>query len=467
MEAKLKKRRGIGLSALFWRYLITTGLCLLAIPLVMFSVILGLMYSGLMLPANTAAIQVQNAVSALPEGSLAPSELPYYVRWAVFDTEGHITEQSPDLSFHRQAMLQQVFHGGNTVCSSFPYTQYHQRASLPDGRLCIMQYDFSVPYCSKALQGRLPDAQFTSLLLMLLEAVVVAALLTRHYTHILKRDAKALTAATQTIAAQQLDVAFSDTARVRELQETLSAMDALRQGLADSLQEQWALEEQRRQEVAALAHDLKTPLAIISGNGELLAEDSLLAEQQQCVDAILRSAERMKCYVGQLRTLAVEEGGRRESRVSYTLTELFDEWAAIGRTLCDMHNICFSAPIPQDIPCCVLRESLTRAVQNLLDNAARFTPVGGKISLMAYRDSDMLCICVRDSGPGFTPEALSRAGHAFYTQDTSRPADGHMGLGLYAARQVAERHAGKLLLQNESDGAAVTLQIRLFPAQSS
>ena len=94
---------------------------------------------------------------------------------------------------------------------------------------------------------------------------------------------------------------------------------------------------------------------------------------------------------------------------------------------------------------------------NLLDNAARFTPEGGAVRLSAYVEEAVLTVAVEDSGPGFSPEALARAGRGFYTGDASRPREGHMGMGLTFARQTARRQGGTLALTTTGGGARAAL----------
>ena len=109
----------------------------------------------------------------------------------------------------------------------------------------------------------------------------------------------------------------------------------------------------------------------------------------------------------------------------------------------------------------VLGRLAVRAVLNLLDNAARFTPEGGAVRLSAYVEEAVLTVAVEDSGPGFSPEALARAGRGFYTGDASRPREGHMGMGLTFARQTARRHGGTLELSNTGRGARAALTLPL------
>ena len=209
-------------------------------------------------------------------------------------------------------------------------------------------------------------------------------------------------------------------------------------------------------------HDLKTPLSIVSGSAELLEEDALSPAQRERVDAILRSAGRIRDYMEQLRALTAA-GGPAEvgGRATAELSALAEGWAAAGRGLCAPRGLRFSLDCPASRPCTLFRSELDRAVLNLLDNAARFTPEGGAVRLSAYVEEAVLTVAVEDSGPGFSPEALARAGRGFYTGDASRPREGHMGMGLTFARQTARRHGGTLELSNTGRGARAALTLPL------
>ena len=99
---------------------------------------------------------------------------------------------------------------------------------------------------------------------------------------------------------------------------------------------------------------------------------------------------------------------------------------------------------------------LTRALENILDNAVGHTPAGGTVTLDVSKAEDTLVFTVTDTGPGFTPEALHKAGQFLYT-DAARPGNGHQGLGLYLARSVAQAYGGKLVLANTGIGAQAQL----------
>ena len=203
-------------------------------------------------------------------------------------------------------------------------------------------------------------------------------------------------------------------------------------------------------------------LPYVSGSAELLEEDALSPAQRERVDAILRSAGRIRDYMEQLRALTAT-GGPAEAggRATAELSALAEGWAAAGRGLCAPRGLRFSLDCPASRPCTLFRSELDRAVLNLLDNAARFTPEGGAVRLSAYVEEAVLTVAVEDSGPGFSPEALARAGRGFYTGDASRPREGHMGMGLTFARQTARRHGGTLELSNTGRGARAALTLPL------
>ena len=159
-------------------------------------------------------------------------------------------------------------------------------------------------YGNEALRGVLPDFELASLVLLAVVLVTTVTLITRHYTRRLRRAADKLAAASARIAEGQLEGGDFSSAGVRELDGAMDAMRTLKENLSGSLQAQWRMEQQRAEQMAALAHDLKTPLTIIGGNAELLAEDALSDAQRANVDAILRNTRYAGEYIASLRALA-------------------------------------------------------------------------------------------------------------------------------------------------------------------
>ncbi len=418
-----------------------------------------MLQSGIVLPASTAADQADAVVESLSTGEKAPGEIPYYYRWAVFDGDGqvigHGNMDDRRLGYAKSAL------GGVSRPQGIFYAQYHRIAPLPDGSVCVVQYDYSMPYGAEVLQRKLPEFQSCASVVLLLAWLAAGAVSTRHFAGLLRRDASRLTAATRAMEQRRLDVPLTGRTRVREFGETLAAMDQLRVSLARSLERQWAMEQQRELELAALTHDLKTPLTVISGNAELLREDGMEPRQHEMVDTILRSSLRLQDYVAQLRAVAGRGTAGEGKREPVCLSDLAEGWQGVGRSLCAGKQADFAcSPVPS-VKLTVNRDGLDRAVTNLLDNAVRYTPAGGTVSLLLRAEGKRLTISVEDDGPGFSGEALARGEQAFFTGEGSRPQEGHMGMGLYYAGRVARQHGGALRLSNTQRGARVDMTISI------
>ena len=117
----------------------------------------------------------------------------------------------------------------------------------------------------------------------------------------LTQETEKLTAAAQAVARKELDSAVFSGAKVREYESALQALQTMGDALTGSLQRQWQMEQQQREQILQLSHKLKTPLTIVEGNAELLAEDALTPEQREQVQAILGGVEQTRTYLGRIR----------------------------------------------------------------------------------------------------------------------------------------------------------------------
>jgi signal transduction histidine kinase len=104
------------------------------------------------------------------------------------------------------------------------------------------------------------------------------------------------------------------------------------------------------------------------------------------------------------------------------------------------------------------RELLAQALTNLLDNALKYTPVGGHIDLEVKRNGDRVVVVVADSGPGIPPESREKVLERFARLDESRSLPGN-GLGLALVRAVSDQHDGRLVLTDNGPGLRVTLSL--------
>lgn len=259
--------------------------------------------------------------------------------------------------------------------------------------------------------------------------------------------------------SERLPVTGSD-----EFSELADTFNGLLGRLETAFGRQQRLIEQQRRFTADASHELKTPLTIIQGNTSLaLSGHPDLSEYHQAMGEIGMAAETMSRLVRDLILLAQSDAGRLgQGRIELLLREVLE--LAVVRVPRPEAAVCLSL---QDEALSVLgnEEELVRLFTNLLTNAARHTPAGGRISLTARREGDRAVVTVADTGDGLAPEHLPHLGERFYRVDSARARlDGGTGLGLSIARSIAEAHGGALAFASTL-GAGTTVTVTLPGAE--
>ena len=389
-----------------------------------------------------------------------PEAIPHFYEWALVE-DGEITDSNMNqkqLEYARREL------SGYSAPHGWFYSQYFHLVPLQNGQTVMLEYDYSVCYADPVLNDILPDFQTVYIGLLLALLLTLIGLCTGHYTRILRKDTQTIADACEMVRSRSLDMPLDGQARVKELQAALATIETLRGELSHSLKEQWTAEQRKNEALAALTHDLKTPLTVIGGNAELLAEDDLTPQQKELVLAILRGARHAEEYVKRLREVtagALFSSNREEIPVRELLSAFIQQGHYLsvqkGQAFAvDRSVTVFSAETVE-----IEKNEVLRAMENLLSNAFRFTPPGGTVLLGVELQSGRVGFWIQDSGPGFSPEALAKAGKTFYTEDGSRPQGGHMGMGLYFASQIAQKHGGCLSLENTSTGGKACLWLKL------
>lgn len=296
----MEKRNLTPLRNVLVRYLVVCGGGSIVILLVWWGLFMSLIRNGFLLPPVTGAqvcSEARDYAATATVETFDPNAIDPLCRYAILQAgTAHVLQTNMTAGQLKKA--RNILAGGRQwVMASYQYV-----VDMADGARCILQYDYSVPYADPALREVLPDFQTMYILLLILLEVIWLALCTHCTVKVLTWETRKLTKATAAIAAQRPEEIEVSGAKVREFAETLRAMQTMGSQLTASLQSQWKLEQQRAEQTAALAHDLKTPLAIITGNADLLAEDENLTEAQKAqIAAMQRAAEKADRY---LQTLA-------------------------------------------------------------------------------------------------------------------------------------------------------------------
>ena len=446
----MAKRKLTSLRSVLLRYLFLCGGGCALILVLWWVIFMQLINIGFLLPAVASAqacADARETVASMTADTFDSLQISDLCRWAVVQNDTVLQTNMDDR--HLKIALN-AFHGG----SGNPGYQYDVK--MADGSFCLLQYDYATPYADPALRDTLPDFQTCYILLLAVLILVWLGWQTHCTVRVFAAETARLHRAVDAIAAQQPERIDADGAHLREFSATLQAMQTMGRELTDSLQSQWRMEQQRAEQIAALTHDLKTPLSIIQGNADLLAEDALSADQQTQVEAILRGTERARHYLAALRTAGAAPAVQT-SLASHALTERL---AQTARALCAPAGIQFILQEEWQGTIRAAENDLLRAAENLLDNAAAHTPRGGTVTLTVAKENNSFILRVTDTGPGFTPEALAKAGEMLYT-DAARSDASHQGLGLYFAKKVAQFHGGTLVLSNLSGTHGACAELRL------
>lgn len=448
----MAKRKLTSLRSVLLRYLFLCGGGCALILVLWWVIFMQLINIGFLLPAVASAqacADARETVASMTADTFDSLQISDLCRWAVVQNDTVLQTNMDDR--HLKIALN-AFHGSGNL----GYTQYQYDVKMADGSFCLLQYDYATPYADPALRDTLPDFQTCYMLLLALLVIAWLGWQTHCTVRVFAAETACLHRAVDAIAAQQPERIDADGAHLREFSATLHAMQTMGRELTDSLQSQWRMEQQRAEQIAALTHDLKTPLSIIQGNADLLAEDALSADQQTQVEAILRGTDRAQQYLAALRT-ACAPSAAGETFSSHILVSTLAETA---RALCAPAGVQFVLDEQWQGTLCAAQCDLLRAAENLLDNAVRYTPRGGTVTLLVTKEKQDFILRVTDTGPGFTPEALAKAGEMLYT-DAARSDAAHQGLGLYFARKVAQSHGGVLVLSNLPAAHGACAELRL------
>jgi len=219
-----------------------------------------------------------------------------------------------------------------------------------------------------------------------------------------------------------------------------------------------------RRFVQDASHELRTPLAVIRGEADVaLSHDRSAAEYREALAIIQEESRRLSRLVDDLLNLARADAGHVPLQVEdLYLNDLLAECCRSVQPLAAARHIelrCFPS---EDVAFRGDEELLRRMVVNLLDNAIRYTPPGGKVSAVLEAQGPDVRIRVTDTGVGIAPEAASRVFERFFRADKARSRQqGGFGLGLSIVKWIAESHRGAVELVSQP-GAGSTFTVR-FP----
>jgi len=223
----------------------------------------------------------------------------------------------------------------------------------------------------------------------------------------------------------------------------------------------------RREFLSTVSHDLRNPLGVIESLACLLLEGDagpLTAEQNNLVQRIHSSTRQVLNLSGNLIDAERIEAGNFLLRASATdLGRIVNDAVQLARSASEIKGVRLDAKIPANLPAIELDVvQIERVLSNVLGNAIKFTPAGGRINVEVQQLAAALRITVRDNGIGVAPGSLASLGNKHYRAPSAVGAEGN-GLGLFIVAAVVEAHGGELDIQsrlNAGTTVVMTLPLR-------
>lgn len=453
-----KRKKNITIYRLFLKYLIgLTGTIIALILLLVLSVSAGLQ-SGILLPANFSAVRLSEMEQTLQE-AFHPASLPPYCSYMMLDKDGAMLESSMDDKERTKAKAYLLY-------GKRSYYTFYKILSQPNQNTLVIQYDLLAHFRNPLLHQLIPRPEIFLFFLLLSLIVLSTGITASRFSRKLKQNLRAIVIATEKIKNQDLDFEVSQT-EISDLNTVLDTITQLKSALSTSLKEQWDMEQQKKFQLSALTHDIKTPLTIIKGNAELLLEGNPCEEEKELLSYIQSGSCTIENYL-KLLMEAVNGNALQVRKREISLAGFVGDLVSRATVLCKTKNIEFQQRNLVTCPTIYADTVLLgRAIINIIDNAVCYSSPGSLITFSVYENETAIIFNVIDAGKGFSENGLKKATQEFFTEDTSRT-NHHYGLGLSFAKAVSEMHNGSLTLKNDdrTKGANVSIKISKSPAQA-
>jgi len=211
-------------------------------------------------------------------------------------------------------------------------------------------------------------------------------------------------------------------------------------------------EKQRRNLMADVAHELRTPIFNIQGRLEAIA-DGVFEPDADTITSIHQQVNHLNNLVEDVRTLALAESHKLQLDIQpHLITEVLERCVEDFRAQAELKGISLTLLTDPDIPPIPIdRTRISQVVHNLLQNAIYHTPSGGEVTVSARKtDHERIRVSIADTGPGIPKKSLPFVFDRFYRDDQARAIDtGGSGLGLTIAKELVEAHGGEIWVKSK------------------
>ncbi|MFR8171270.1 MAG: sensor histidine kinase [Marvinbryantia sp.] len=449
-------KKTTSLKASFWEFLCMLLIGLIGAVVIPFSLILAGTSTGLITYADYSERSAKNIVPVIATTpDLTDVQLPMGCKYLVLDKNYQVTETTLESDDLDRAMEYAISGKINTNLNK----QY--LLVTRENEYVVLQYYIGSQFINEWLYKHFPSPEILLYILIAINCIAVCVILTAKFAKNMRMQLSPLFEATRQVAEQNLDFEVGHS-KIKEFEDVLCSFTNMKDNLKISLEKQWHAEQLQKEQIAALAHDLKTPLTVIQGNIDLISETELDAEQKLYAGYITESSEQMQSYIKILIDISRAAVGYQFRKEKVDFREYIRKLNVQIGSLCKIKGIHLQENIlsvPQSLE--IDGMLLERAIMNIVNNALDYSPQGGTIYVEVCNLGSNTQISIADEGNGFSKEALKHAHERFFMDDQSRGSKMHFGMGLYIAESIVKQHGGNLILENskQTHGANVIIKI--------
>ena len=449
-------KKTASLKTAFWRFLfmLLGGLLgAVATPFLLMTVSTSLGFTAYGDYSEIKANELAPILAATPD--LSDVQIPMGIEYALLDKNYQLIETTLDKHELEQAMRYA------TTGASDQNLQKRYLLVTRASEYVILQYYIGAQFTDEWMNEHLPSPDILLIMLIVVGSILVCLFLTASFAKKLRLQLNPLFEATSEVAKQNLDFEVGHS-RIKDFEDVLISFSHMKESLKVSLEQQWKAEQMQKEQIAALAHDLKTPLTVIQGNADLISETELDEEQRLYVEYISSSSEQMQLYIRTLIDISRAATGYQLHMEDINLPTYVEQLRGQIDALCQTKKIGLQMKADH-LPTVLSADKLLleRAIMNVVNNALDYSSKDSFIHISMTGDKENLKITVTDTGPGFSQEDLRHAQEQFYMADHSRSSNLHFGLGLFITKSIVQQHNGQLILGNseKTGGAQVTIKI--------
>ena len=406
-----------------------------------------LINTGVVYPANYAERNSDTVKYEFLKENWKIDKIPFFYEYQLRDN-GEIIENTIDERYNQKISeaLQKGESSKDKIIGSDVF-----KAFKNGNKDLIIKYKISVIPTNPNVYKIIGSFELVFFISMFCLWLIGFIYLISNLTRKLRSEIRKISKANENIEKLQLEFEreYSD---YTEISGVLDSIDSMARSLKASLEKQWNMQTTQKEMIQSITHDVRTPITLIKGNIELLKEDQENVLER--AEDALNGVERLEYFLKKLN----EFSDLMEAQKEIVSKEVVDYWIKIVTSICKLKGFSLSILSHDASNIKLDKNSISIAIQNLVNNAIENSSVGSTIFIGFYDDIDNYTIVVRDQGDGFNNDILYDLREKYVS--TKMYDDNIHGLGLSIVTKILETNKGQLLLNNydnQGNGAEVKM----------